>query len=297
MLRSLQRLEWLILIGSVSLPLAAVGTFRDFGFDLSGVDGVRTLYPSVADGWGAWYWFAQLGLDFNVYFFVLSLLLACGILMLAFPCQGRHYSKSVSITITIYLVSWFLFAHTRFGTAVVLVAMAIGANSVVLLLLAGIVAFLFHRAIAGAMVLIALWLMLRHRKHGLIIAVAISAGLAAVLNLQAGNILLLTAYDNYTAWDNLPATNTALKYYYDILLLGVWKLCGIKTPNSLLILALLFLPTSYYNVFAGRAHEVYAAVFLAAMLSSSMPRVLRYLLLAEYMADVSSLLFSSGAFF
>jgi hypothetical protein len=280
-----------------AMPLALIGTVRDFGYDLSGIGGVRTIYPWVADGWGVWYWFAQLGLDFNVYFFIVSLALAAGILLLAFPGYGQKYSKPVSLTILIYLVFWFLFAHTRYGMSVVLVALAVGANSLWILALAGAAAFFFHRAIAGAVLLLGLWLMLRKQRHGLMIAAALCALLTYFFYLHADKLLLLAAYDNYTSWDTMPNANTQFKYEFDILILCIWKYFDRKAPNSLLILALLFLPTAFYNVFAGRAHEVYTAVFLSGLLTAAMPRWLKYLLLAEFLADISLLIFASGAFF
>jgi hypothetical protein len=286
----------LAILAWCSVLLALGGTFRNFGYDLNGMGETRALYPYVAEGWGFWYWLAQLRLNFNLYFFILTLLLSAGILLLAFPGRGPA-SRPVSLTILLYLAFWFLFAQTRYGMAVVLVALAIGANSFLLLILAGICALLVHRAIAGAVVLLALWLVLRKARHGLIIAAAISALLALVLYQQADTILVLTAFDNYAGLNNQPNANTPLKYYFDIAVLCAWKYFDKNAANSLLILALLFLPTAYYNVFAGRAHEVYAVVFLAGLLTVSMPRALKYILLGEYIADVAMLAFTSGAFF
>ncbi len=297
MQRFLEKHGRTIVVGYCSLWLAAIGTFRNFGYDLDGDTGVRNVYPYVAEGWGIWYWTARVGIKFDLFFFFWSFVLSAGILMLAFPGKGRHYSKSVSLSILLYLSFWFLFAQTRYGTAVVLIALAIGTSSLWLTILAGVVAFLFHRGISGAVALVVIWLALRKCRHGLIAAIGISALLGWFLYLQADNILLLTAYDNYTSLQNLPAANTPFKYYYDIALLAAWKFTDRKASNDLLILALLFLPTSYFNVFAGRAHEVYAALFLSWMLIGSVPRVVKYLLLAEYVADVGLLAFTSGVFF
>jgi len=280
-----------------SLSLALVGTFRNFGYDLNGADGVRGIYPDVADGWGAWHWLAQLGLNFDLYFFVLSLLLSVGIMTLAFRAGRGDGSFPVSLTLAIYLIFWFLFAQTRYGTAVVFVCLAVAANSIWLFAISVAVGFFFHRAIAGGALLVAAWLILRNRKWGLILAAVLSCMLAYIIFSQADKILLLTAYSNYKGLElNAPA-NTPLKYYFDIAILVLWKCFNRKAPHDLLVLAVLFLPTSYYIVFAGRAHEFYSTIFLSCLLTSPAPRLVKYAILAEYLFDVGMLAFGSGAFF
>jgi hypothetical protein len=290
---AIARLRPIVLV-LCALSLAAVGTFRSFGYDL---DIVWVSYPYVADGWGAWYWLAGLGLDFNLYFFLLSCLLSTGILLLAFPAHAGKHSQIISATIVIYFSLWFLFAHTRYGMAVVMISLALAENSTMLLVAAAIIAFFFHKAIAGGMILVVLWLLLRNCKHGLIIAIFLSCSFGLILSRQFGTLLSLSNYQGYADWGlNAPA-RTPLKYYYDIGILALWKCFNRKAPDNLLILAVLFLPTAYYNVLAGRAHEFYAAILLSSLLTGMPPKGVRYAIAAEYLIDAGALAFLSGAFF
>ena len=282
-----------------SLALAAAATFRNFGYDLNGVGEVKASYPYVADGWGIWYWLAQVDLNFDLYFFVLTLLLSAGILLLAISGGklNRPRHLSVAITITIYFSFWFLFAHSRYGTAVVMIALAVTVNNFWLLAAAISTGYFFHKAVAGGAFLIGIWLMLRNRKYGLIAGAVIACGIAAFLFHFSDWILLFTEYDSYQSWNSNAAANTPLKYYFDIAVLLAWKGCNRKAPNGALLLALLFLPTAYYNVFAGRAHEFYAAFLLSFLLTNPVPRPVRYAIVAEYLIDVGNLAFFSGVFF
>lgn len=266
------------------LVLSLLGTFRSFGFDLDGDVGVRTLYPYVAGDWGAWYWFAKCGLSFNTYFFIINLLFAVCFFMLVFP-RRRPFSKTVSFTLLLYVMFWFFFGQTRYGMAAVLLGLASLGGGLWLIVL-GALAFLIHRAVIGGVLLLGLWLILRRRKYGLAMALVISVALSAFMLYEVNKILLLTDYANYENLEKLPAALTPLKYYYLIGVLLLWKCFNWKAPDQLLILVLIFLPFSYFIVFAGRSYEIFAVIFMTALLTTKIPIPVKCFLLALFASDV-----------
>jgi hypothetical protein len=284
----------LVFVGVFCLLFAAIATFRKFGFDLEGEEGFRSLYPNVADGWGLWYWAAQLRLDFNLYLLLINLVLSAQISLLAFPSKFQSFSKLVSLTIVVYLVFWFLFGQSRYGMAITLLALAARTSSFPVLLIAAATSFFIHKAAAGGILLVIAWRLLRNRKHGLLIALIVSAIISSILYVEANSILLLTGYANYLSWTNLPASNTPLKFYYIIAVLGAWKYTAKTYSNDLLILTLLFLPFSYFIVFAGRSFEMFSVIFLSCLLTSHAPRYVRDLFVLLFIADVALLVFGSG---
>lgn len=294
-LRQLAKSFRLPLFAVFCFVLSLLGTFRNFGFDLAGLDGVRGLYPYVADGWGIWYWFARLGLSFNVYYLIVNLAFTACIFMLAFP-KGKDYPKTVSFTLLLYVVFWFVFGQARYGMAAVLLALAIPLGSTFWLFALGLIAVLIHKAALGGVLLVALWLFLRRRKRGLAWALLFSVVISVIMLYGANNILTLIGYANYENLEALPAALTPVKYYYLIAILLLWKCFNWKAPDDLLILILIFLPFSYFIVFAGRSYEIFAVVFLTLMLTTKMPASVRLSMLALFVADVGLLFFHSGFF-
>ncbi len=286
-----------------ALFITAVATFRSFGTDK---DLVRGVYPQVADGWGAWYWLAQLRLDFHVFFFLVTLALAVQILPLVFPRERSSGTWAVSVILFLYIVLWFLFIQTRYGTALALIAPAAVSAGLPVLVLIGAIAFLIHRGAAGGILLLALWKLLQSRKHGVLLAGILSvAGIVLIFEF-AGPLANLAGYGAYVGWwdESLPVARTPLKYYYLLAVLLTWKLCikygrcsGSDTVNRILILTLLFFPLSYYIVFAGRSFQMYSVVLLFALLQSKVPAPVQFFLLVPYVADLWVLLFNSGFYF
>ncbi|MGD0155688.1 MAG: hypothetical protein ABSB50_06305 [Terracidiphilus sp.] len=203
-------------------------------------------------------------------------------------------------------VLWFLFNQTRYGTALALIVPAAVSGSLPLLFLSGTVASFVHKGAAGGVLLLGLWRVLQGRKHGLLVAGIVSAAGIFLILRFAGPLATLAGYGTYVGWwdQTLPAAHTPLKYYYMLAVLLAWKLRNIHGPHSgsniidrLLILTLLFLPLSYYVVFAGRSFQMYSVVLLFALLQAKTPRPLQMFLLIPYFADLTVLLFSSGFYF
>jgi len=293
--RELVKIRRPALITLFCFVFSLLGTFRNFGFDLNGSDGVRNLYPYVADGWGIWYWFAKCGLEFNTYYFIINLVFTAWIFALVFP-KERTYAKTVSFTLLLYIVFWFLFGQARYGMAAVLLGLATAIGSGLWLLVLGALAFLIHRGAAGGVLLLGAWLLLRHRKYGLAITLVLSAAISLFMLYESNTILLLSDYANYENLEKLPAALTPVKYYYLTAVLLLWKCFNWKAADSLLILILIFLPFSYFIVFAGRSYEMFAVIFLTALLTTKMPIPIRACLLAMFVVDVGVLFFKSGFF-
>jgi hypothetical protein len=301
--RDLIRINRPVLFALFSFGISLIATFRTFGTDR---DLVHESYPLVADGWGAWYWLAQLRLAFYFFFFLVSLALAVQMLPLAFPRGRRSDSWPVSAILFLYVALWFLFIQTRYGTALALLAPAAVSGGFLPLFLIGGAACLVHKGAAGGILLLALWKILEGRKYGLLIAVLLNLTGIFAIHVYAGELAALAGYGVYVGWwdTSLPAANTPLKYYYMLAVLLLWKLRlrgGIPedndTANRLLILTLLFFPTSYYVVFAGRSFQMYSVVLLLTLLYAKVPRYLQMLLLVPYVADLGLLLFTSGFYF
>jgi hypothetical protein len=284
----------LIILSSVTVLMAVVATFRHFGFDL---EGTRDAYPhDIANGWGLWYWLAQLRFNFDFYFLLINLCLSIQILLLAFPKRPKKRVWSASIILAAYCIFWFLFAQARYGMAIGLITAVVATNSLPLLFLGGVIAVLIHKATAGGLLLILGWFLLRRKKCGILIALGIS-GLLTFIVLQGGNNLLVIAgYGGYSYLDNLPAAATPLKYYFCLAILLVGWIRKEPEARILLILALLFLPTCYLNAFAARAFSLFAPILLLTLRSGRMSKPLTYLLLIPFVADLIRLVFFRGAY-
>jgi len=294
LIRRFLEARWATLLYLLFPPvLAAIATFRTFGFD-----DVRDLYPhEIADGWGIWYWFAQFHIQYDLYFFVINLVLAAEILLLAFPPQRKNLITPVSIVTFLYLIFWYLFGQARWGMALALLVPAAVVSSLPVLLLVGSVAFLIHKGIAGGVLLLVGWRMLKDRRFGLPIAIVGCAALSYAIHAISEKLLVLAGYANYLNWENLPDANTPYKFYYFLAILLFWKWKEGKAANHLLILTLLFLPVSYFIVFAGRSYVIYSVTVLAYFLARRTPAYVRYPFLALYVLDTGVLLFKSGFYF
>lgn len=279
----------------VSLMLGSIATFRSFGFDM---DGTQDAYPFVADGWGLWYWFAQVGLNFYSFFLIINLIFAIQILRFSYPLSNHRSTpvRAVAVLSFLYLLFWFLFGQARYGMALVLLAPAAAFSNWPIFLFCGITASFIHKAAGGGLLLLALWRYLRRHRHGVFIASAISAGLSYGVHALSTTLLVLVGYGDYLNWDTMPAANTPVKYYYIIGILLFWKLFRKQGSDSLLILALIFLPFSYFNVFAGRSFHMFSIVLLCLLLKPEVPQFLRYLLLIPYFVDLVILLLFSGKY-
>jgi hypothetical protein len=283
-----------------SLLLTCVATFRSFGFDLK-----ETIadYPNVAEGWGLWFWVAQQRWNFLIFFFIVNFILALTISVLTFPGAKAGYSKYpvVQLITFLYMCLWFLFGQARYGSAIGLIVCAIGCESIPIALVLCGLAVLIHKAVAGGVAIVVLWLILRRSKYGLAIAALICAGVAYVMTQFAGDLLQLAGYSNYLNWEQLPSANTPYKYLYFGLFLAGWLLLakdreGQSVAKEMLILALLFFPFSLYLVFAGRSYQLFAVVVLTFLAHRSVPFVVRYPILGLYLVDLYLLVFRSGCF-
>lgn len=284
----------LIVLSSLTVLMAVVATFRHFGFDLVSL---RGLYPDdVADGWGLWYWLAQLRLTFVFYFLLLNLCLSIQILMLAFPKRPKKLDWPASIVLAAYCILWFLFGQARYGMAIGLITAVAATNSLLLLFLGGVIAAFIHKATAGGFLLILGWLLLRNKKYGILMALGISGLLAFILLRGGNNLLVIAGYAGYISLDNLPAAATPLKYYFCLAILVVGWLRNEPEARFLLILALLFLPTSYFNAFAARAFNIFALILLITLRSGRMSKPFTYLLLVPFVVDLIHLVVFGGAY-
>jgi hypothetical protein len=284
----------LIVLSSLAVLMAVVATFRHFGFDLVSL---RGIYPDdVADGWGLWFWLAQLRLNFVFYFLLLNLCLSIQILLLAFPKGAKKLDWSASIVLAAYCMLWFLFGQARYGMAIGLITAVAATNSLLLLFFGGLIAILIHKATAAGFVLLLGWLLLRRKKYGVLIALGISGLLAFILLHGGDNLLVIAGYAGYISLDNLPAAATPLKYYFCLaILVAAWMR---KEPEAriLLILALLFLPTSYFNAFAARAYNLFALILLITLQSGRMSKPFTCLLLTPLVVDLIHLVVFGGAY-
>jgi hypothetical protein len=279
---------------SLMVLMGVVATFRHFGFDL---ESTRDAYPHhIANGWGLWYWLAQLRLNFNSYFLLINLCLSIQILLLAFPKRPKKLVWPASVILVAYCILWFLFGEARYGMAISVITAAAATNSLPLLFVGGVLSVIIHKATAGGLLLTLGWFLLRRKNFGILIALGIS-GLLTFMILQGGNNLLsIAGYASYIGYDKLPAAATPLKYYFFLTTLLVGWIRKEPEARSLLILALLFLPTSYFNAFAGRAFGLFALIVLVTLLSGRMSKPLSYLLLIPFVADLIHLVFVGDAY-
>ena len=278
----------------LAMVLAVIATVRTFGFDYRD-GGARDLYPYVADGWGIWYWFAQLQLNVDRFFVVVHLCFALQIIALAFPRKTK-LPVSISLVLFAYMTFWFLFGQARYGMAAACLAVGAASGSLPLIFLLGLVATLFHKAAAGGVLLLWLWHVLQKRRHGLLIALIASGVLSLGVVIASQKFLAAIGYGNYLNWSALPGANTPMKFYYLLAVLALWKLYDRKAPNKLLILTLLFLPFSYFIVFAGRAFELVGVLLLTYLVRFHAPRFVRYAVALLFLADVYVLVFQSGMY-
>lgn len=279
-----------------STVLSFIATFRSFGFDM---DGTLSDYPYVAESWGIWYFLAR-HLEFVVFFFVANFILASAMSVLTFPRPREGYSKypTLQITTVLYMSLWFLFGQARYGSAVGLVVCAINAEGIPLAVALFALAFFIHKAIAGGIAVVLLWKLLRRKKHGVLIALSICAIASFLINQAANYLLVLSGYLNYLNWETLPAANTPYKYLGFGLLLTVWLWAakdgrGKNAAKEMLILTLLFFPSSLYLVSAGRGYELYAVIMLTLLAQNAVPVAMRYMVMPAYLIDLYILLFHS----
>lgn len=289
---------WRILFfSSTTLSLALLATFRSFGFDYSEAGGLKYFYPFAANGWGLWYWFAQAGLGFYAYFFVINAIFASQLLGLSVPKSESRVSVFGSIFLAAYMMLWFLFGQARYGMAVALLASAASTGGPIALLILGTIAFLVHKAAIGGALLIAIWLFLRSKKYGLAVAATGCVAGSLLINEASKRILEGLGYANYVAWDKLPSANTPYKYYYLLSVLVLWRFFDKERASqwqSLMILTLIFMPFSYFIVFAGRSFEMFAVIFFAALVTISMPLIVRILVSIPCIVGLFVLFFKSG---
>jgi hypothetical protein len=274
-----------------SLILGLIATFRTFGFDQ-----VEDIYPDVADGWGFWYWLAHIGLSYRAFFFIVNSVLSAQILVVAIPPPHKRFRLFASIVAILYMDLWYLFGQARWGMALALITVSIVSNSVPVFLISALIAFFIHKGVAGGIVLLLCWRVLRKWKWGLPTAIVLCIGMSVAVNSIASKLLVLAGYANYLNWDQLPNANTPIKFYFMLTVLFCWKFKEKSRANDLIILTLLFLPFSYFNVFAGRAYVLYSVTLLAYLVRSNIPRYVAIPILLPYLADIGMLLFRSGYF-
>jgi hypothetical protein len=283
------------LLALSTVALAVTATFRNFGFDL---DSAKQSYPFVAEGWGLWFWIAQIGLPVSAFFLLVNLLFSAQILAIAFPHKLQASARAMSVGLLLFLVFWYLFGQTRYGMAVALLALAARSDKIRNVIFAGIAATLIHKAAAGGVALILVWMFLRKWRFGLLVA-AVSSGVCIYLvQSYAKTILIVTGYyEAYAGWESMPIGNTPYKYYILVALLVIWRFSSKKEASELLILPLLFLPFAYIFAFAGRSYMLFAPVCGVCLQKSALPGYAKNIVLCIYMADVVVVLFTSGSFF
>ena len=225
---------------------------------------------------------------------VVNLVLATMIFLVVWPRRSSDLHVSTAIATLLFLVLWFFFGQSRYGMALALFVPAAVSGTVFAFALCGIVAAFIHKGAAGGFLLLALWRLLRNKKHGTSVALALCG--VGVISIKAvlDQILVLTGYANYGGWIELPDANTPLKYYYFLSILIIWRLCASGASNGLLILTFLFLPLSYFTVLAGRSYQLYATIVLFSLSQMETPRIIRILLVIPFLADVWMLVFKSG---
>jgi hypothetical protein len=286
-----------------SFLLAIVATTRHFGFDLYNENNsLYWIYPYVADGWGVWYFLANLGLNFYAFFFLANCLLAAAIMWLAFPA-AREKSARFDVTqlaLLFYMMFWFLFGQARYGTAVGLLAIAAFCESLPLALCLMLFAFLIHKAALGGVLLIFGWRLLRRRKHGVLLALVFCLAVSALVLAFSRQLLSLSGYAGYSYWEESLMAATPLKYLGVLALLLLW-LWWWRDPaghaRNLLILALLVFPFSLYVVFAGRSYQLFFVVFLAGLREKMVPQPVKYLAGLMCAVELYILLFRTGLYF
>lgn len=287
----------LIVLGA--LPLAFIAAFRHFGFDLADT---LIAYPgNVADGWGSWAWIARQRLGFSFFFFTVNFALALLILTLTFPRQRDGYSRywAVQITIFLYMVLWSLFGQARYGTAIGLIACALSGSSILWGFTAFVLAFLTHKAIAGGIALIFAWLFLRNRPYGVWVAASVCLAASLVISQLAEYLLVVSNYANYLNWEGHYSPAATPYKYLCIGLLLMWWLCSAKSvegrsaAKGMLVLTLLFFPSSLYIVTAGRGYDVYIVVMLTLMFRKIVPSFVRYAIVLLCAVDIIRLVFFS----
>jgi hypothetical protein len=272
--------------------LGFAATFLPFGFDR-----LNDTYPFVADGWGLWYWLAQADLSFTTYSLLLNCTFAALIFRLARPFHARSLPVLIAVTCGAFFVFWFLLGQARYGMGIVILAPAALAAGWFGFWVCAVIAILIHKGLAGAVAILFVWRFLHKRKGGLVIAIFGAVGMIVLLRSTFGMLLQLAGYANYSGWSQLPAANTPLKYYYLFAVLLLWAVRDRTAVRPLFILTVLFLPTAYFNVFAGRAFQVYSGVLFASLLRNCPPRYIQVLIALPYVVEISSLVFWSGLYF
>jgi hypothetical protein len=283
---------WLLSAIAFTGVLGFLATFSSFGFDK-----LDDLYPFIAEGWGLWYWLAQVGLGFTTYLFIVNTALAALIFRLAVPLHRRTLPLGLCLLTIAYFVLWFQFGQARYGMALALLAPAAVSGGWLVFWVCGLIAVLIHKGVAGAVLLLCLWRILRNRRKGLIIAVAVSIVSAVLVHSTLGRLLELAGYANYRGWVNQQAANTPIKYFYLIAVFFLLRMRQKKDAASLLTLAVVFLPTAYYNVFAGRGFQACSAVLFAALLETSAPWYIQLFIMIPYVIELVWLLLYSGLYF
>jgi len=281
-----------------ALPLAYVATFRTFGFD---AEDTFINYPKdVASGWGVWAWLAQ-HFEYSVFFFAVNFVLAILILSLTFPRKRDGYSWywPVQVAGFFFMVLWFLFGQARYGSAINLVVCALSAGSILWAVMLFALSFLTHKAAAGGIALVLAWLVLRRKSYGIWVAASICLAASLVITRLAVYLLVISNYANYLGWaDEYAPAATPYKYVCIGLLLLGWY-CVAKrveekaTAKEMLVLTLLFFPSSLYIISAGRGYEFYAVVVLALLSKKIVPSFVRYPILLLYLVDIVHLAFFS----
>lgn len=276
-----------------SLTFGLVATDRTFGFD-----SLRDLYPHlIADGWGVWYWLAVCGLGYHLYSLIVNVAFAAMIFTVSVPSWRECKSSLISVLSIGYFAFWFLFGQARYGMALALIAPAAVLGGDAAFLTLGILAFFVHKGVAGGFFLLWVWRILRHRKSGIVLGIAVATILYFILHFIFGGLLELAGYANYAGWANLPSANTPLKFFYLIAVLLLWFCRERSSPRTSFILTLIFFPLAYFNVFAGRGFQLYSIVLFSILLRVRSPLLIRILILIPYVADLLNLLFTSGFYF
>jgi hypothetical protein len=272
--------------------LGFVATVQPYSFDR-----LTDLYPFVADGWGIWYWLAQLGLSYTAYIFILNTITAALVFIVAVPMRRERLPVDLCLLTIAYFVLWFLFGQTRFGMALAIIAPVAVAGTWPVFWICGLLAALIHKGAAGGVLLLFFWRVLRDRRKGLIIAASISISAYVLVHTVFGRLLEIAGYANYGGWADLPSANTPVKYFYLVAVLLLWMVRQKKQAISLLILIVLFFPTAFFNVFAGRGFQLCSAVLLAALLRTHVPFRIRFFVMLPYAIELVLLVFTSGLYF
>jgi hypothetical protein len=241
-----------------------------FAFDK---DVTLYVYPQVAGGFGTWAWLAaithKLGMSGESFYAVVSLPYAAAQVYLVRQLSSR--STLLAVAFGMLFLSWFGYGQLRYGTALVLLMVAIeqhkehrGAAVAALLL-----AITTHAVAAVGLLGLIAWRALL--RGGLLLrALAVGAAIYLALGLgdlstPAGAILAATGYEDYLYWLDLDAPSTIFKYVFLLVVLGASSLAGNQALREELLLVFLMLPSALLPPFAGRGYHFFFAVLLARM--------------------------------